>query len=239
MKASRELAELGRPLDREWIGALALRQPSARGGDAGDGPGHRPREEKGDDGREDGADQSRDREPDQEGLPVVGLIAGRAEEHDRVAASQSGGVQERLAANVDGAVGAPARTERLRGRGREEKLGLLGRQDRQPLLLGREEAAERRFAARQRGGRVLGDDEVDLPIEGAAGVVVERATGERRADREHHDRRHGQGRGDADEQPGPQRAGPVQPAHATALYPEPRTVRIRSGRSSFLRNCAT
>ena len=99
----------------------------------------------------------------------------------------------------------------------EQQLGLRRRQDRQPLLLGGEEAAERGLAGRQRVRRMLGDDQLDLPVERAPGVVVERAARERRPDREHHDRRDGERRRDTDEQTCPKRARAVEPAHTAAL----------------------
>ena len=168
-------------------------------------------------GREDGADQRGESEPDEERLPVVRLVAGRAEEHDRVAAAEAGGVHERLAAHVDGAVRLPGAAAARRLPCREQQLRLRRRQDRQRLLLGGEEAAERGLAGRERVRRMLGDDQLDLAVEGAPGVVVERAARECCSDREHHDRRHGERRRDPDEETGTKRARAVEPAHTAAL----------------------
>ena len=107
VEGGRELAQLGRALDRQLVRALAFRQPAARLGDPRDGPRDGAREQERDDGREDGTDQRGERETDEERLPVVRLVAGRAEQHDRVAAAEAGGVHERLAAHVDGAVRLP------------------------------------------------------------------------------------------------------------------------------------
>ena len=152
-------------------------------------------------------------------MPVGGLVAGGAEEHDRVPAAEPGGVHERLAAHVDRAVRVARRAQLGGGLGGEEQLRLRRRQDREPLLLRGEEAAEGRLAGRQRVRGMLGDDQVDLAVERAARVVVERAAGERGADGEHHDRRHGERRGDPDEEPAPQRAWAVEPAHTAGLVP--------------------
>ena len=100
---------------------------------------------------------------------------------------------------------------------RQEQLRLRRRQDREALLLGCEEAAEGRLPGRQRVRGMLRDDQVDLAVEGAAGVVVERAAREGGPDCEHHDRRHGERGGDPDEEPAPQGAWAVEPSHVAAL----------------------
>ena len=217
VEGGRELAELGRPLDRQRLGALAFREASARLGDPGDGAGDGAREQERGDGREDGAEQGGEREADEEGIPVGGLVAGGAEEHDRIPAAEPGGVHERLTAHVDRPVRVALRAQQRGGLRRQEQLRLRRRQDREPLLLGREEAAEGRLPGRQRVRGMLGDDQVDLAVEGAPGVVVERAAGESGADGEHHDRRHGERGGDPDEEPAPQRAWAVEPSHVAAL----------------------
>ena len=109
VEGGRELAQLGRALDRQRLGALALGEAAARLGDAGHRAGDGAREQERGDGREDGAEQRGEREADEERIPVVRLVARGAEEHDRVAAAEPRGVHERLAADVDGAVRVPVR----------------------------------------------------------------------------------------------------------------------------------
>ena len=161
----RELAQLGRALDGQRLGALALRQPAARLGDARYRLRDRPREQEGDDRGEHRADGGGDREPHEEGVPVVRLVARGAEQDDGIAASEPGRIDERLAAHLDGAVGTARSSQLLGAAVGEEQLGLGRREDREALLLGREEAAEGRLSAWERVRRVLGDDQVDLAVE--------------------------------------------------------------------------
>ena len=211
VERGRELAELGRALDRKGIGALALREAAARLGDPGDRPGDRAREQEGDDGREHGADQRGEREADEERLPVVRLVARRAEEHDRVAAAESRGVQERLAADVDGAVRAsrPSGASAAAVSGRRSSACAGVRIARRSCSVAR----KRPSVVSPRGsGFAACWATIRSTCRSSAlrASLVERAPGERRADREHHDRRDGERRGDADEQARPQRARAVQ-----------------------------
>ena len=145
-----ELAQLGRALDRERVRALTLGKPPTRRRD----PRHRSRdgtrEEERNKSSEERAEQRSEREADEKGIPVGGLVASRAEKDDRVAASEPRRVQERLAADVDRAVGVAGGPQRRSGGAWQEQLRLLRREDGKPLLLGREKAADVGVPARQR-----------------------------------------------------------------------------------------
>src|SRR5207248_7860192 len=112
-----------------------------------------------------------------------------------------------------------------------------------PLVLLREERAqpaEPRGAEREDGALLLVLDQLRLAVQavdvrGLDGIASEDdAHGEGDPDRGDHDQPRG------DEEPATERRkAPPKPHGATALYPAPRTVRIRSGRPSLRRSWPT
>src|SRR5204863_7910671 len=120
------------------------------------------------------------------------------------------------------------------GRGAVE-LRLLG-----ALALRREVRLERAEPVEREQGALalVRREQVGLVRESAQGRPLGLASRQYRAEGEREADRDDDGEERRREQARPQR---VEPAHgrAAALYPAPRTVRIRSGRPSLRRSCAT
>ena len=115
VEGRRQLSELRRPFHREQVGALSLGQTAARRRNSRDRAGDGAREEERRHRCQKRSEERGEGEADEEGRPVGGLAVGGAEQHDRVAAAEAGCVSERLATDLDGAVGAPCSSQPSRG----------------------------------------------------------------------------------------------------------------------------
>ena len=142
VEGRRKRRDLPRACDGNGARRLAARERTARRRDPGHRPGDAASEQERDRGRERGADEARRSEPERERSPVGLLARRRAKQHDRLAAALPGGEQEPRAADVDRAACRVLATEAPGGGVRQEQVGLRRREDREALLVGREEAAE-------------------------------------------------------------------------------------------------
>ena len=148
-----------------------------------------------------------------------------------------GGIEIRVAADVDGALRGLPVAERGAALGRQKQRGLLQRQDRHSLLLGVEEDAEARELLAGRGGALLLGDQRRLAGEGFERLVARLVSHQDHGEHQCHADGSDDREGDCDELARAER--PHGLVGWIALYPAPRTVRIRSGRASLRRSCAT
>ena len=246
MKDDASVATSLGPADGNGARRLAARERTARRRDPGHRPGDAASEQERDRGCERGADEARRSEPERERSPVGLLARRRAKQHDRLAAALPGGEQEPRAADVDRAACRVIATQAPGGGVRQEQVGLCRREDREALLVRREEAAELVVHALPRVLAALRGDEARLSLEGGDRVRLERASGEQGADDDRDDQRDEERARDAEEQPRAKaharpwprnaRKSDTVEVHGTTLYPAPRTVRISRGRPSLRRS---
>ena len=202
--------DLPRPGDRHGPGRLAARERPARGRHTCDRPGDGAGEHEGDGRGEDGADEAGEAEAERERQPVGLLALGRAEQDDRLVPALARGEQEARAAHVERAarrVGAPQASGRALG---QEQVRLCGREDREPLLVRREEAPELVVDSPAGVLAALRGDQLDLTLECVDRGRLERTAGQQRAGDDRHDERDEHRPRDADEQARAE-------AHATTL----------------------
>ena len=238
VEALGERGDLGRALLRERAGALAGGEREARLRDALDRPRDGPGEQERGEGGDRRADRGGDPEGDRERLEIGGLERRRAQQDDGLPALRMGGVEVAVAADVDRALRGLPVAEGGAAVGRQQQRGLLQRQDRHPLLLGVEEDAEARELLRRPGRRRCCSAisaawrASDLSASWRAGFRTSTTASTSVTPDGSHDRE-----SDRDELARAER--PHGSVGWTALYPAPRTVRIRSGRASLRRSCAT
>ena len=138
----RELDDLGGAA----LGERRLMQPRrqvARGvGDKADRPGDGARQHEGPARREQGPDDAGDQQRETEWPPVAGREPGRAQQHHCLCSGGLRGVEEAGAAHRHDPVRADPAQQRRPAFRRHEQRRLAQRQDRDPLVLRREERAE-------------------------------------------------------------------------------------------------
>ncbi len=189
---------------RQRLGMLTRRERTAGIGHAGDRPRDGTGEEQRDDPRQRRSHEPGEAEPEREGRPVGGLPRRGAEEHDRLVAVAAGGIEEARPADVDAPAREGARADPPRARAREQQLGLGGREDRESLLVGREEPSQLDLRSPRGLVAPLRGDQLDLPLERVDRRLLERASREQRSCDHRHDERHEHRPGDAQEEAGAQ-----------------------------------
>ena len=204
VERARERRDLSGPGDGQRLGPLPRRKGTARLRDARDGSRDGAREEERHSGRESGADETGKPEAQGERRPVGRLARGRAEDDDRLVAASACGIEKLRPANADLAGRDAARFEAFPGGLGEQELGLLGREDREALVFGCEEASELGLDVTCGCLSSLGRDQVDLPLERAERGRLERAARQEGSGDDGHDERDDHRPRDADEEPRPQ-----------------------------------
>ena len=231
----RQRAQLRRALNRQRLGHLAARELSRRGSH----PPHRLRDPASQEERNRRSECHPDEPADQERFDVGRVRAAgasRPDQDERLLPDRIRRIEVRRTGDVDAAAGRQAVPQPLHPELRYVRRPLLEVHDQRLLFLEGQAVLEAPHEDGQRRDaslRLLAD-QIRLEGECTQRRPVDRAPRQHRADRERDPDRQDDDEHDRGEEPRAERV------HSrTALYPDPRIVRMSSGRPSLRRSCAT